>query len=312
MSMLIHAEHAKRPCRAESVITAAPRHQRGHPWKPSRPEHLYPRLRHESRLRPQHPVPVAAGGRRIAAGGPGPVHERARESPTRCLGGGPGADTEHKPSRPGRRPHLGELVVRGNTVMKLTCTTRRPPAPRWPTAGCTPGDLVMLYPDGHGKIKDRAKDIIVSGENISSLEIGKCHQHTRVGREAAVAARPDSRWGEATRSSPCGRSIYRTTGDDLVRWCPRAPGAPSKAPRHVTLTERPDRHRQDPEFCLSREWAGRRRRPATPAAVISCRTAHSITITRLPGGVPCRVPLYARMPVPGSSNTGGAQNLSPP
>jgi fatty-acyl-CoA synthase len=95
---------------------------------------------------------------------------------------------------------LGELALRGNTVMKgyLKNPTATEEALR--DGWLHTGDLAVLHPDGYVEIKDRSKDIIISGgENISSLEVEEAlYRHPQV-MEAAVVARPDAKWGE----TPC-------------------------------------------------------------------------------------------------------------
>lgn len=108
---------------------------------------------------------------------------------------------------------LGELVVRGNTVMKGYLNN--PEATRAAFAGgwLHTGDLAVLHEDGYVEIKDRSKDIIISGgENISSLEIEEVlYQHPGV-IEAAVVARPDPRWGRLrTHSSRYARMPWRVS-----------------------------------------------------------------------------------------------------
>ena len=67
---------------------------------------------------------------------------------------------------------MGEIMLRGNTVMKGYLKNPRPPPRRSPAAGSTPAISRVLHPDGYVEVKDRAKDIIISGgENISSLEV---------------------------------------------------------------------------------------------------------------------------------------------
>ncbi len=95
---------------------------------------------------------------------------------------------------------MGEIVIRGNTVMtgylKNTEATDESLKDGWFWSG----DLAVVHPDGYIQVKDRAKDIIISGgENISSVEIESAlYKHPAVG-EAAVVAMPDDKWGE----SPC-------------------------------------------------------------------------------------------------------------
>ncbi|WP_256575588.1 MULTISPECIES: acyl-CoA synthetase [unclassified Pseudomonas] len=152
---------------------------------------------------------------------------------------------------------LGELVVRGNTVMKGYLdnpqATRDALADGW----LHTGDLAVLHPDGYVEIKDRAKDIIISGgENISSLEIEEVlYQHPSV-IEAAVVARPDARWGETPHAFVTLRedALADISGDDLIRWC-RERLAHFKAPRHVSLMPLPKTATGKIQKFVLREWA---------------------------------------------------------
>lgn len=115
----------------------------------------------------------------------------------------------------------------------------------------------MLHPDGYVEIKDRAKDIIISGgENISSLEIEEVlYQHPEV-LEAAVVARPDSRWGETPHAfvTLCAEAQGDITGEELIRWC-RERLAHFKAPRHVSLVALPKTATGKIQKFVLREWA---------------------------------------------------------
>ncbi|KAI6698918.1 hypothetical protein NL676_019037 [Syzygium grande] len=120
---------------------------------------------------------------------------------------------------------IGEIVMRGNTIMKGYL--KNPRANEETFAGgwfCT-GDLGVKHPDGYVEIKDRLKDIIISGgKNISSIEIeNTLYTHPAI-LEASVVARPNSRWGE----SPCAwvtlkpgldKSDERRLADDIMKFC---------------------------------------------------------------------------------------------
>jgi len=101
------------------------------------------------------------------------------------------------------------------------------------------GDLGVIHPDGYVQLKDRSKDIIISGgENISSIEVEDAlYKHPAVAA-AAVVAKPDEKWGE----TPCAfvelRDGERATAEELIDWC-RQHLAKFKVPRHVVFTEIP-------------------------------------------------------------------------
>jgi fatty-acyl-CoA synthase len=96
-----------------------------------------------------------------------------------------------------------------------------------------------VHPDGYVQLKDRSKDIIISGgENISSIEVEeRLYKHPAV-QAAAVVARPDEKWGE----TPCAfvelRPGASATAEDLIAWC-RDGLARFKCPRHVRFVDIP-------------------------------------------------------------------------
>jgi fatty-acyl-CoA synthase len=131
---------------------------------------------------------------------------------------------------------LGELVLRGNTLMKGYL--KNPTATETAFAGgwFHTGDLAVRHPDGYVEIKDRSKDIIISGgENISSIEIEEAlYRHPAV-MEAAVVAKPDPVWGE----TPCAFITLRpdarpVAADEIIAWC-RDRLAHYKAPKQVVF-----------------------------------------------------------------------------
>jgi len=131
---------------------------------------------------------------------------------------------------------LGELMLRGNTVMKGYLKNPKASAAAFEGGWFHTGDLAVRHPDGYVEIKDRAKDIIISGgENVSSLEVEEClYRHPDV-MEAAVVAKPDPKWGE----TPCAFVTLKpgaanVTEADIVAWC-REHLAHFKAPRAVVF-----------------------------------------------------------------------------
>jgi fatty-acyl-CoA synthase len=132
---------------------------------------------------------------------------------------------------------LGELVIRGNSVMqgylKNPSATEEALGNGW----LHTGDLAVLHEDRYVEIKDRAKDIIISGgENISSLEVEEVlYRHPQV-MEAAVVARPDPKWGE----TPCAfvtlkpEAVGTVSDADIIAFC-RQNLAHFKAPRTVVF-----------------------------------------------------------------------------
>jgi fatty-acyl-CoA synthase len=130
---------------------------------------------------------------------------------------------------------VGEILLRGNTVMKGYLknpeATRKALAQGWYRSG----DLAVQHPDGSVEIKDRAKDIIISGgENISSLEVEEVLTRHPAVMLAAVVARPDETWGE----TPCaflevkpGTSV---SASEIISFC-RERLARFKVPKTVVV-----------------------------------------------------------------------------
>lgn len=116
---------------------------------------------------------------------------------------------------------IGEIVLRGNTVMKGYLKNPAATDEAFRGGYFHTGDLAVLHPDGYAEIKDRAKDIIISGgENISSLEVEEVlFRHPQI-MEAAVVAMPHEKWGE----TPCA-FVTPSAGnadlseDDVIAYC---------------------------------------------------------------------------------------------
>jgi fatty-acyl-CoA synthase len=132
---------------------------------------------------------------------------------------------------------LGMLMLRGNTVMKGYLKNPDATARTLGGGWLATGDLAVWHPDGYVEIKDRAKDIIISGgENISSLEVEEClYRHPAI-MEAAVAAAPDPVWGETPVAfvTPKPGSEKTLNEAEVIAWC-RANLAHFKAPRRVVF-----------------------------------------------------------------------------
>jgi 3-(methylthio)propionyl---CoA ligase len=130
---------------------------------------------------------------------------------------------------------MGEIMFRGNITMKGYLKNRKATEDAFAGGWFRSGDLAVMQPDGYLKIKDRAKDIIISGgENISSLEVEDVlYRHPAV-LAAAVVAKPDPKWGE----TPCAfvelKAGAKATEKEIIEHC-RANLAGFKAPRHVVF-----------------------------------------------------------------------------
>ena len=131
---------------------------------------------------------------------------------------------------------LGELMLRGNTVMKGYLKNRAATEEAFAGGWFHTGDLAVMHPDGYVEIKDRAKDIIISGgENISSLEVEEVlYRHPAI-MEAAVVARPDDKWGETPQAFVTLKpGIDAPTAEEIIAWC-RQHLAHYKCPRFVVF-----------------------------------------------------------------------------
>jgi fatty-acyl-CoA synthase len=130
---------------------------------------------------------------------------------------------------------MGEIMFRGNITMKGYL--RNPKATEEAFAGgwYHTGDLAVITPDGYVKIRDRSKDIIISGgENISSIEVEDVlYRHPAV-MDAAVVARPDEKWGETPCAFVALRDGASVTEAELIAFC-RERLAHYKAPRSVVF-----------------------------------------------------------------------------
>ncbi|HYM27882.1 MAG TPA: acyl-CoA synthetase [Steroidobacteraceae bacterium] len=134
---------------------------------------------------------------------------------------------------------LGEVMFRGNIVMKGYLKNAQATAQAFAGGWFHTGDLGVLEPDRYVKIRDRSKDVIISGgENISSLEVEDAlYRHPAV-LACAVVARPDERWGESPLAYVELKPGMSVTGSELIAHC-RTLLAPFKAPREVRFEEIP-------------------------------------------------------------------------
>ncbi len=142
---------------------------------------------------------------------------------------------------------MGEVMFRGNIVMKGYLKNDAATDEAFRDGWFHTGDLGVLYPDGYVKLKDRSKDIIISGgENISSIEVEDAlYKHPAV-LACAVVARPDPKWGETplafvelkAERVPATPEAAKALADELIEHC-RAHLARFKCPREVRFEEVP-------------------------------------------------------------------------
>jgi fatty-acyl-CoA synthase len=128
---------------------------------------------------------------------------------------------------------MGEVLMRGNIVMKGYLKNPRATEEAFAGGWFHSGDLGVMHPDGYIELKDRSKDIIISGgENISTIEVEDVlYRHPSV-LEAAVVARPDPHWGETPCAFVTLKREANATADEIIAFC-RDHLAHFKAPRTV-------------------------------------------------------------------------------
>jgi len=172
--------------------------------------------------------PLERGAKRIRQG----IRYVALEGLSVC-------DAETMKEVPADGETLGEVMFRGNIVMKGYLKNPKATDEAFAGGWFHSGDLGVLHPDGYIQLKDRSKDIIISGgENISSIEVEEVlYKHPSVAF-CAVVAKPDEKWGE----TPCAfielRPGSSATADEIIEWC-RAGLARYKVPRHIVFAEVP-------------------------------------------------------------------------
>jgi len=148
-------------------------------------------------------------------------------------------DPETMQTVPADGETMGEVMFQGNVVMKGYLKNKASTDEAFAGGWFHSGDLGVKHPDGYIQLKDRSKDIIISGgENISSIEVEDAlYKHPAV-QAAAVVAKPDDKWGE----TPCAfvelKPDEKATEEDIIGWC-RDQLARYKVPRHVVFGDLP-------------------------------------------------------------------------
>ena len=149
------------------------------------------------------------------------------------------ADPDTLEPMPNDGESMGEIFMRGNNVMKGYLKNPSATSKSFKGGWFASGDLGVMHPDGYVELKDRSKDIIISGgENISSVEVEDVlYKHPAV-MEAAVVARPDEKWGE----TPCAFVALKpgkdATAEEIIAYC-RENMARFKVPKTVVFGELP-------------------------------------------------------------------------
>jgi fatty-acyl-CoA synthase len=152
---------------------------------------------------------------------------------------------------------LGEVFLRGNVVMKGYLSNPAASKAAFDGGWFHSGDLAVWHPDGYIQLKDRSKDIIISGgENISSIEVeDTLYKHPAVAA-CAVVAKPDEKWGE----TPCAfielKPGTEASPEEIIAFC-RDNLAHFKCPRHVVFAELPKTSTGKIQKFALRDQAGR-------------------------------------------------------
>lgn len=162
-------------------------------------------------------------------------------------------DTLEPVARDGKT--IGEVMFRGNIVMRGYFQNPEANSEAFRGGWFHSGDLAIIDPDGYLRILDRSKDIIISGgENISSIEIEDAlYAHPAV-LEAAVAARPDDKWGETPCAFVALKKGRSATEQELISWC-REKLAHFKCPKTIVFRDLPKTSTGKIQKFILREWA---------------------------------------------------------
>ncbi len=134
---------------------------------------------------------------------------------------------------------MGEVIMRGNNVMKGYYEQPDATAEAFRGGWFHSGDLAIVHPDGYIELRDRKKDIIISGgENISTIEVENAiYQHPDV-QEVAIIAIPDEKWGEVPKAFVVPKPGAQPTAEDIIRFC-RDRLAHFKCPKAVEFGDLP-------------------------------------------------------------------------
>ena len=146
-------------------------------------------------------------------------------------------DTETGDEVPHDGEHIGEIVVRGNVVLKGYYNDPEATAKAIQNGWFHTGDAAVVHPDGYAEIRDRIKDVIISGgENISSVEVEGCLLRHPAVQEVAVVGVPHERWGEAPAAFVVLKA-GKTATDDELRQFARERLAHFKVPQRFTFVD---------------------------------------------------------------------------
>jgi fatty-acyl-CoA synthase len=157
---------------------------------------------------------------------------------------------------------LGELLLRGNTVMKGYYRQAEATEEAFKGGWLHTGDIAVRHPDGYVELRDRKKDIIISGgENISTIEVEQAIDSHQAVLESAVVPVPDEKWGEVPKAFVTLKPGMSLSADELIEYV-RGRIARYKVPKTIEFGELPKTTTgKIQKFVLrDKEWAGRERR----------------------------------------------------
>jgi fatty-acyl-CoA synthase len=157
---------------------------------------------------------------------------------------------------------MGEIVMRGNMVMKNYLDNERATEAAFKGGWYHSGDVAVWHPDGRVEIRDRSKDVIISGgENISTIEVEQVVVKHPAVMEAAVVAIPDEKWGERPKAFVTLKKGKEATEEEIIDFC-KERIARFKAPAAVELGELPKTSTgKVQKFVLrEKEWMGHEKR----------------------------------------------------
>jgi fatty-acyl-CoA synthase len=187
---------------------------------------------------------------------------RARQGVPNVLAGEVRVVDEAMRDVPADGETLGEVVMRGNVVMKGYYRNEEATSTAFSGGWFHSGDVGVMHPDGSLELRDRKKDIIISGgENISTIEVEQAVVSHPAVLECAVIAVPDERWGEVPKAFVTLKTGQELTADELVAHCrTRLPGF--KVPKQVEFGDLPKTSTgKVQKFVLrDQEWGGREKR----------------------------------------------------
>ena len=148
-------------------------------------------------------------------------------------------DPETMQKTPADAQTMGEIFMRGNNLMKGYLKNETATEKAFLGGWFHTGDLGVMHPDGYIELKDRSKDIIISGgENISTIEVeGVLYQHPAVA-EAAVVAKPDEKWGETPCAFVALKEEAKSSEEEIIQFC-RDNLAHFKCPKKIVFAELP-------------------------------------------------------------------------